>query len=184
MIKLLTLASLVFMMALTGCQTSKKDGPKKSISKSVKSVKAKSKRSKKIKPSNSATKLVSQYAGVYGINRKFALAVSYRESTHRCHLRGRHTEIGPLQIKPRSARFLGCTSKKCQRALRKSCKTQVKWGMVHLAKAQARARRSCSKKNLKFCTAYLHNRGIFSKNFRNRSGRAYAARVMRTYRRR
>ena len=137
---------------LTGC--------KKTTSVSAKSIKA-----------NTAVSLVKLEARKQKVPVKLALAVTKKESGFKCHIRGRAGEVGPLQIKPTSARMVGYRGKISH--LLKSCKLQVKWGMRHLALAYHR-----SGKNL-YASAYRHNAGIYAKRLNNKYARRYARSVMK-----
>jgi soluble lytic murein transglycosylase-like protein len=76
-----------------------------------------------------ASGLVRAAAAKHGVPASFALKVGRQESGNRCGLRGRHGEVGPLQILPATARGLGYKSIRSA-----SCATQVDAGMKHLAK--------------------------------------------------
>jgi len=83
---------------------------------------------------------------------ELALAVAQQESGLRCNARGAAGELGPLQIKPATARMIGYRGPVY--ALN-SCEAGVEWGLRHLALAYRR------------CGTYqgaagLHNRGLGS----------------------
>ncbi len=112
--------------------------------------------------------LVKQSAQKHKVPVSLALAVSYQESTNRCNVRGAAGELGPLQIKPASARGFGYRGS--TRQLAKNCADQIEFGMRHLAAAFQRGG-SCWK------AAYLHNAGVYAKSYRIRGARNYANKV-------
>lgn len=79
-----------------------------------------------------------------------ALAVARVESNFNCRAHGRHGELGPLQIKPATARGLGYRGP--VQALQ-SCGAGVEWGMRHLAAAYRRCGTMAG-------AARLHQRGL------------------------
>ena len=95
---------------------------------------------------------VAAVAARHGVPVRFALAVARLESNMRCQARGRHGELGPLQIKPATARGLGYTG---PAAALNSCGAGLEWGMRHLAVAY----RQCGSAA---AAASLHNRGLAS----------------------
>lgn len=103
-------------------------------------------------PRNSVVGLVQQSAQRHGVPVALAIAVSHVESRHRCDARGAAGELGPLQIKPATARGLGYSGPAS--ALR-SCGAGLEWGMRHLAVAYRRC-------GTKAGAARLHNRGLGS----------------------
>jgi soluble lytic murein transglycosylase-like protein len=96
--------------------------------------------------------LIQRSAQRHGVPVRLAIAVSHVESRHRCDARGRAGELGPLQVKPATARGLGYRGPAS--ALR-SCGPGLEWGMRHLAAAY----RKCGSKA---GAARLHNRGLGS----------------------
>lgn len=68
----------------------------------------------------------------HGVPVNIALATIRLESGGRCNARGRHGELGPLQIKPATARGLGYTGPISALA---TCGAGLEWGMRHLALA-------------------------------------------------
>lgn len=111
----------------------------------------------------------------FGVPRDLALAIAKQESGYRCHIRGRVGEVGPLQIRPSSARGLGYRGSRSK--LYRNCNLQVYYGMKHLAVAWRKAKRVCKKP--KWCAAYMHNAGYGVKSYRIKMARKYANSVMR-----
>jgi soluble lytic murein transglycosylase-like protein len=95
---------------------------------------------------------VAEVAGRHGVPARFAIAVARVESHLRCHAVGRAGELGPLQIKPATARGLGYTG---PTSALNSCDAGLEWGMRHLAIAYKRCGTSAG-------AAALHNRGLGS----------------------
>ena len=146
---LITIGAIGLMsLFLASCTTTSTDDKK--VSKSV---------------TGTVPKMVAAEARKQGVPVNLALAVSKQESGHRCHVRGRAGELGPLQIKYQSARGFGYKGTRAQ--LAKSCALQIKWGMDHL-------RRAYKKGGTVWKAAYLHNSGIYAKSFRNRHATRYA----------
>jgi hypothetical protein len=77
-------------------------------------------------------KLIAASAERYGVPKSLALKVAKVESSFTCDAEGRAGELGPLQIKPATARMIGY--KGLISALR-SCGAGLEWGMKHLAMA-------------------------------------------------
>lgn len=126
---------------------------------------AKNKPTVKVSAANSVKALVKASARKHGVPAGLALAVSFQESGNRCNVRGAAGEIGPLQIKPASARGLGYKGSTQQ--LAKNCADQIEYGMRHLAAAFRRGG-SCWK------AAYLHNAGVYAKSYKIHAARRYA----------
>lgn len=177
-----TLALFALTLMLAGCTTS--DGkPKQYLfqeavqpeekpkPKPQKAKTSKQKFSKPVRASGSVQKLVLQYASKHGVPACLALAVSQQESAHRCHVRGAAGEVGPLQIKPASARMLGYRGS--TQALLNSCSLQVEWGMKHLYLAYSKGGQSSWR------AAFRHNAGPYAKSYRNRHASSYANSVQR-----
>lgn len=80
--------------------------------------------------------LIAAAAKRHGISVELAHAVIRVESNYNARARGRHGEIGLMQIKPATARGLGFRGKAS--ALYDPA-TNLEWGMRYLAGAQARA---------------------------------------------
>ena len=174
------IVTILSLAVLAGCQTTKfkKSEPKnKSKVEQVKKKTVKKAKRKQATPKG-VKGLVIKWAKHYGVPVKIALSVAHIESGFRCHVIGQAGEVGPLQIKPDSARILGYRGS--NKTLRGSCSEQVKWGMLHLKKAYNRSKGS---KNRVWLTAYGHNRGWGWKNTKNKHARAYAGRVVSRYRR-
>lgn len=79
-----------------------------------------------------AGSLFAASASRHGVPVNIALAVIRLESGGRCDARGRHGELGPLQIKPATARGLGYGGPTSALA---TCGAGLEWGMRHLALA-------------------------------------------------
>ncbi len=76
--------------------------------------------------------LVAAAAQRHGVPASIARATIRHESGGRCNARGRHGELGPLQIKPSTARGLGYRGPASALA---TCGAGLEWGMRHLALA-------------------------------------------------
>lgn len=109
---------------------------------------------------------VAEVAARHGVPARFALAVARIESNMRCQARGSHGELGPLQIKPQTARGLGYTGPV---SALNSCGAGLEWGMRHLAIAYQRCGSAAG-------AAALHNRGLAASCTRT----AYSNSVTRT----
>lgn len=108
---------------------------------------------------------VAAAAARHGVPERFAIAVARIESGLRCQARGRAGELGPLQIKPATARGLGYSG---PTSALNSCGAGLEWGMRHLAAAYRRCGSHAG-------AAALHNRGLASSCTRT----AYSTRVSR-----
>ncbi len=108
---------------------------------------------------------VTEVAARHGVPASLALAVVRLESNMRCQARGRHGELGPMQIKPATARGLGYTG---PASALNSCGAGLEWGMRHLAVAYQRCGSAAG-------AAALHNRGLGASCGRT----AYSHRVTR-----
>lgn len=108
---------------------------------------------------------ITEVAARHGVPAGLALAVARVESNMRCQARGRAGELGPLQIKPATARGLGYTG---PASALNSCGAGLEWGMRHLAVAYKRCGSAAG-------AAALHNRGLASACSRT----AYSHRVTR-----
>ncbi len=146
---------------LTGCQSQNSKTSK------ISSPKQQQQKHKKIAKSagNSVQAKIRTAARKHRVPVALALAVSHQESGHRCNIRGAAGELGPLQIKPASARGLGYRGSAKQ--LSKNCTAQIEFGMRHLSAAYSRGK-SCWK------AAYLHNAGVYAKSYKIKSARRYA----------
>jgi soluble lytic murein transglycosylase-like protein len=109
---------------------------------------------------------VAAAAARHGVPARFAIAVARIESGLRCQARGRAGELGPLQIKPATARGLGYSG---PASALNSCGAGLEWGMRHLAAAYRRCGSAAG-------AAALHNRGLASSCTRT----AYSNSVTRT----
>lgn len=108
---------------------------------------------------------ITDVAARHGVPAGLALAVARIESNMRCQARGRAGELGPLQIKPATARGLGYSG---PASALNSCGAGLEWGMRHLAVAYGRCGSAAG-------AAALHNRGLASACTRT----AYSHRVTR-----
>ncbi|WP_439573651.1 transglycosylase SLT domain-containing protein [Phreatobacter sp.] len=116
-------------------------------------------------PANGIARRVADVAARHGVPASLAVAVARVESGLRCNARGRAGELGPLQIKPATARGLGYRG---PAAGLNSCEAGLEWGMRHLAAAYRRCGTHAG-------AAALHNRGLAASCTRT----AYSARVTR-----
>jgi soluble lytic murein transglycosylase-like protein len=110
---------------------------------------------------------VATSAKRYGVPLSVARAVIRMESGGRCDARGRAGELGPLQIKPATARGIGYRGPIS--GLR-SCGAGLDIGMKHLAMALRRG------------SVAFHNAGIYARRLPP-AARNYALKVMRLARR-
>lgn len=76
--------------------------------------------------------LVDSAARRHGVPVNIARATVMHESRGRCNARGRAGELGPLQIKPATARGLGFSG---SASALQTCGAGLEWGMKHLALA-------------------------------------------------
>ena len=76
--------------------------------------------------------LVDTAAQRHGVPVRLARSIVRHESGGRCNARGRQGELGPLQIKPSTARGLGYSGPASELA---TCSAGLEWGMRHLALA-------------------------------------------------
>lgn len=101
----------------------------------------------------SASAYVREAARHYGVSSTIALKVCMVESGCRCNIRrGRHGEIGPMQVLPRTARGIGMSLK--------GCKNQVYAGVKYLRMA------------LRAGGVWKYNQGIGAKR-KSRAGAKY-----------
>lgn len=105
-----------------------------------------------------------------GIPVELALAVATHESGLRCQVRGAAGELGPLQIKPATARMIGYRGATHDL---NSCGAGVEWGLRHLALAYRRCGTYTG-------AARLHNRGLGSHCGSSRYTVAVAALIERS----
>jgi hypothetical protein len=101
----------------------------------------------------------------HGVPIEIALIVADVESHSNCFARGLAGELGPLQIKPATARLLGYTGPEF--ALQ-SCGEGLEWGMKHLALA------------LQHGGVWKHNQGLWAKQ-RSAYGTKYERTVLASY---
>jgi hypothetical protein len=88
--------------------------------------------STEVSASSFVQKLIVTTAERYGVPKFLALKVAKLESSFSCDAEGKAGELGPLQIKPETARMIGYRG--VIAALR-SCGAGLEWGMKHLALA-------------------------------------------------
>ena len=101
----------------------------------------------------SAIPFVKQAAKHYGVPVSTAIKVCMVESRCRCNVRrGRHGEIGPMQVLPRTARGMGMSLK--------GCKNQVYAGVKYLRMA------------LRAGGVWKYNQGVGAKR-KSRAGAKY-----------
>ena len=113
---------------------------------------------------SSVQTLVIKSAHRHGVPASLALKVVKVESGFNCTARGRAGELGPLQIKPATARGIGYRGSAS--GLR-SCGAGLEWGMKHLAMA------------IRAGGVWKHNQGLYAKT-KSAMARAYERAVMRT----
>jgi hypothetical protein len=101
----------------------------------------------------------------HGVPIALALRVAEVESQCDCWARGTHGELGPLQIKPATARLIGYQGP--DYALQ-SCREGLEWGMKHLALALQRG------------GVWKHNQGLWAKQ-KNATGAKYEMTVLAGY---
>jgi hypothetical protein len=107
-------------------------------------------------------KLIVTTAERYGVPKFLALKVAKVESSFTCDARGKAGELGPLQIKPATARMIGYRG--LISALR-SCGAGLEWGMKHLALA------------IRAGGVWKHNQGLAAK-IKSPAAAEYERRVM------
>jgi hypothetical protein len=109
--------------------------------------------------------LIIAAAQRHGVPIDLALRVAEIESGCDCYARGLHGELGPLQIKPATARLLGYEGPEF--ALQ-TCGEGLEWGMKHLALA------------LQLGGVWKHNQGLWAKQ-KSANGAKYEQNVLATY---
>jgi soluble lytic murein transglycosylase-like protein len=116
-------------------------------------------------PASAAAKgvpsIIADVAQRHRVPVHFAQAIATVETRNRCHLVGRAGELGPMQIKPSTAREVGVTGNL------RDCRTGAEAGMRYLAKAIAKFGPGCE-------AASAYNRGLYA----HRTCSAYGRRVM------
>jgi hypothetical protein len=110
-------------------------------------------------------RIIISSANRHGVPIDLALRVAEVESRCDCYAKGEHGELGPLQIKPATARVLGYTGP--DEALQ-SCAEGLEWGMRHLALALERG------------GVWKHQQGLWAKQ-RNANGQKYEKSVLATF---
>jgi hypothetical protein len=109
--------------------------------------------------------LIIAAAQRHGVPINLALRVAEIESQCNCFARGSHGELGPLQIKPATARLIGYQGPE-ERL--QSCAEGLEWGMKHLALALQRG------------GVWKHNQGLWAKQ-RNANGAKYEKQILAAY---
>lgn len=112
-------------------------------------------------PAGDVERLVLAAADRNGVPGWIGLRVAQVESRLDCHALGRHGELGPLQIKPTTARDLGFKGSDSEL---QSCGAGLEWGMKHLAMALARG------------GVWKHQQGLYAKS-RSTFAKAYEKKV-------
>ena len=110
---------------------------------------------------NDVQRLIVAAADRHGVPPWIALRVAEVESQFDCYARGRAGELGPLQIKPATARDLGFKGPDSEL---RSCGAGLEWGMKHLAEAMDRG------------GVWRHQQGLFAKK-RSIAALAYETKV-------
>jgi|RhiMetdeSRZDD1v2_1073273.scaffolds.fasta_scaffold49489_5 transglycosylase-like protein with SLT domain len=114
------------------------------------------------KASTDIIRMITAAAQRHGISVSIALRVAKIESGFNCYAQGKAGELGPLQIKPATARLIGYAG--AISALR-SCGAGLEWGIRHLAMA------------IKAGGVWKHNQGLWAKS-KSSQAAAYEKRVM------
>ncbi len=115
-------------------------------------------------PAVEVQRLVAAAAERHGVPIWIAIRVAEVESQFDCYARGKAGELGPLQIKPATARDLGFKGPDSEL---RSCGAGLEWGMKHLAEAMARG------------GVWKHQQGLFAKK-RSVAALAYERKVTGT----
>jgi Transglycosylase SLT domain len=109
--------------------------------------------------------LIIAAAERHGVPIALALRVAEVESQCDCFARGSHGELGPLQIKPATAKLIGYQGPE---GPLQSCNEGLEWGMKHLSLALRRG------------GVWKHNQGLWAKQ-RNTNGIKYERTVFAVY---
>jgi hypothetical protein len=109
--------------------------------------------------------LIIAAAERHGVPIDLALRVAEVESQCDCFARGSHGELGPLQIKPATAKMIGYQGPE---GPLQSCNEGLEWGMKHLSLALRRG------------GVWKHNQGLWAKQ-RNTNGIKYERTVLAAY---
>jgi hypothetical protein len=109
--------------------------------------------------------LIIAAAQRHGVPVGLAMRVVEIESSNNCFARGTQGELGPLQIKPATARLLGYQGPEW--ALQ-TCGAGLEWGMRHLALALQRG------------GVWKHNQGLWARQ-KSANGAKYEKIVLMTY---
>ena len=117
-----------------------------------------------VQASSDVYRMVAAAANRHGISPLLALRVVKVESGFDCTAQGSAGELGPLQIKPATARLIGYEG--AISALR-SCGAGLEWGMKHLAMA------------VRAGGVWKHNQGLWAKS-KSAQAAAYEKKVMAT----
>jgi hypothetical protein len=117
-----------------------------------------------VQASGDVYRMVAAAANRHGISAILALRVVEVESGFDCAAQGSAGELGPLQIKPATARLIGYQG--AISALR-SCGAGLEWGMKHLAMA------------VRAGGVWKHNQGLWAKS-KSAQAAAYEKKIMGT----
>ena len=112
--------------------------------------------------SSDIIRMIAAAAQRHGISISVALKVAKIESGFNCNAQGKAGELGPLQIKPATARLIGYEGAV---AALKSCGAGLEWGIKHLAMA------------IKAGGIWKHNQGLWAKS-KSLQAAAYEKKVM------
>lgn len=112
--------------------------------------------------SSDIVRMIAAAAQRHGISISIALKVAKIESGFNCSAQGKAGELGPLQIKPATARLIGYGG--AIAALR-SCGAGLEWGIKHLAMA------------IRAGGIWKHNQGLWAKS-KSPQAAAYEQKVM------
>jgi len=112
--------------------------------------------------SNDIIRMIAAAAQRHGISALIALKVAKIESGFNCSAQGKAGELGPLQIKPATARLIGYAG---TISALKSCGAGLEWGIRHLAMA------------IRAGGVWKHNQGLWAKR-KSAQAAAYEKRVM------
>lgn len=116
-----------------------------------------------------ARQMIADSARKHGVPVSLALGVGHVESGFRCNAVGRAGEVGPMQIKPATARGVGHYVNH-----RSSCADKIEASMRYLKQAIARGGQGCA-------GIALYNRGIYARPVCTAYGRKVLG-AMRFYR--
>lgn len=113
--------------------------------------------------------IIRRHARANGMDYEFVRAVIFSESSFRVNAKGRHGEVGLMQVKPRTARAMGYRGTVNQLYLPEN---NIKYGVKYLRKAKAKGDGTICGTILKY------NAGLYSKRMNPISAR-YCQKVKR-----